>query len=447
MPKLKSVEIRDIMMIESIRFDTGAVTVLSGGNDVGKTSILEAIATIFHGGHDPALIRHGTDKGIILLTLDDGTTIRKVITHKGYDLKATTAKGALIRPPKQYIESLAKGFGFDPIAMMEAKKPERLKFLLDALAIEFSAEELAKIVGARAPVEVVNLQKLDDIRGGIYDERKALNKAVRDLEGSISTVEQGLPAIDDAIDWAVEAKEFAGQLADQKWQLAANEKDLETQKERLKSNKRAEAQAKIDAIKTELAAEEQRIDEQASKVFKEGAAELQRQIDDTTGKLATSQEKASAIERATGAREHLAKQRDQCRQKFLEADDLSAMLQQLDKLKTAKLDALPIAGLNLKDGDIYIEDIPWDKNATSNQWLTVIQIGSLGIGKLPVLICDHGQHLEGERWADFLKAIGQSGLQVITARVTRGVLCVDSAEEFAARMAAERALKGDSAVE
>ena len=438
MPKLKSVEIRDIMGIENLRFDAGAVTVISGGNSVGKSSILQAIATVFHGGHDPAMIRHGADKGTITLTLDDGTVIRKYISQKGYEVSAKTSKGTPIRPPKEFIDKLASGFGFDPVAMMDAKKPQRLKFFLDVLPIEFTAAELAKILPSdRAPVKSCSLPELEDIRAGVYDERKALNQSVKALEGSIKTMADGLPAIDDAIDWVAEAKQFADQLADQKWQLAANEKDLETQKERLKGEKRAEAQTKIDAIKTELAAEEQRIDEQAAKVFKEGAVELQRQIDDTTGELATAQEKAAAIERATGARKLLDEQRDQCRKKFLEAEEFSGMLKAIDKLKIAKLSTLPIQGLDLVDGDIHVDKVPWEKVNTSDLWLTVIQMAALATGNLPILICDHAEHLEGKRWHEILPAIKKSGVQVITARVTKGILRVESVEEFEARQAME----------
>jgi DNA repair ATPase RecN len=429
MNNLKTVEIKNIMGIGSLRFDAGAVTVISGGNGVGKTSILEAIRNVFHGGHDPAMIRHGADKGTITLTLNDGTVIHKWISRRGYDHSAKTAKGALIRPTKKFIDELAAGFAFDPIAMMDAKPAERLQFLLDVMPIEFTAAELAEALGDRALVEPCNLKTMEDIHAGIKDERKALNRAVRDLEGSIKTISDGLPDIDDGKDWCGEAATLAATLSEQKAELAAGRADINTQKELMKSKRRAEVQVEIDALKDQLDTEEKQIDEQAEKVYEEAAAKLQTEIDSITADLATAQEKEKAIERAAGARELLDTQRKQQKAKFFEAEALSNKLKALDALKKSKLANLPIPGLDIRGGDIFIEDTPWDKKNTSDLWLTVIQIGALASGKLPLLICDHAEVLEGARWEEFLEAIGKSGLQVITARVTEGALRVESAEQ------------------
>ncbi len=427
MNTLKSVEIQNIMKVESFHFNTSTVTVISGGNDVGKSSILEAIRNVFHGGHDPEIIRQGAEKGIITLTLDDDSWIRKTITQKGYTLVAKTAKGALIRPPKQYIDTLAAGFAFDPIAMMDAKPAKRLEFLLDVMPIEFAAEELAVVLGKRAPVEACNLKTFEDIRAGIFDERKDLNGSVRDLDGSIKTVSDGLPAIDDEKDWAADEKRLAGELADREWELATNEKDSALTVERLKTVERAAAQAKIDAINAELSDLLAHIDTQAAEILTPVVAELREQISTTTTDLATAQEKAAAFERATGTREFLKQQRAKMKTKFFEAEALSDILKALDKLKKGKLAHLPIPGLDIQGDDIYIDGIPWDRKNTSDRWLTVIQIGALATGKLPLVICDRAETVAGKRWEEFLGAIAKSGLQVITARVTEGTLRVESA--------------------
>lgn len=433
MEQLKSVEVHDLMMIESLRFETGAVTIISGDNELGKSAILEGIANIFHGGHDSTLIRKGATKAVVTLILDNGTEIKKVTTHKGYDLYAKTAKDVPLRPPKHYVDSLAKGFGFDPIAFMDADKKARIKFLFDVMPIEFTAEELAAIVGDRAPVKPSSLPELEDIRAGVYDARKALNQSVRALEGSIKTMAEGLPAIEEGMDWEAYAQQLTNDLSSQRSELAAGRADLDAQKERLKNEKRAETQGKIDVLKTKLAAEEKRIDDQAEKVYAEGAAEAQQQIDVTTTKLATAQEKATAIERAAGARKLLEKQRDECRKKFLETEEFSRQLKAIEKLKHAKLKHLPVPGLDLIDGEIHVEGIPWNRVCTSSKWLTTIQIAACAAGKLPLIICDRAEHLSGKRWEGFVQAIRQTNLQVITARVTDDVLRVESAEQYMAR--------------
>ena len=53
MLRIESVEIKNIKGIASATFGLGTLTVIRGANGTGKTSILDSIATIFDGGHDP----------------------------------------------------------------------------------------------------------------------------------------------------------------------------------------------------------------------------------------------------------------------------------------------------------------------------------------------------------------------------------------------------------
>ena len=61
--KVKRLFIRNIMGVAEIEVMPNRVTLISGKNATGKTSIMSAIASIIGGGHDASLLRKGEKTG------------------------------------------------------------------------------------------------------------------------------------------------------------------------------------------------------------------------------------------------------------------------------------------------------------------------------------------------------------------------------------------------
>lgn len=189
--RLHSVPITNIKGIASLKLEAGAVTVIAGENGVGKTSVLDAVSTVFDGGHCPDLIRHGADKAEVILTLDDGVTIRKAITAKNSDLEVKTEDGGVATA--NYVKRLAESFAFDPFGLLEAKPKERAAWLLKNGNITFSADEVNAAVGVPVVRQSIDLERLESIRQGKYSERTEVNRRLRDLQGAISEQKAMLP--------------------------------------------------------------------------------------------------------------------------------------------------------------------------------------------------------------------------------------------------------------
>lgn len=426
MVTLAAVEITNIKVIEHLRIETGVLTVISGENGSGKSSILDAISTIFEGGHDPALIRHEADKGEVVLELNDATTIRKVITAKGYTLTVKTKDGGIVKAPAKYVERLAAGFALDPIAFVTAKKAERVKFLLEAMPIEFTAEETRKILGEAAPVTAINLQRLGEIRDGLFEGRREVNVIVRDMEGSIKDARKNLPPEPEG-DPQAKVSELTETIAKLREEMASAKADLDAQSERLKSEKRTECEAKILELQRALAYDVQDINKEARKVYEQGTADAHTSLETATSELATAKAAAETQHWAKGARANLKQMETRCREKFIRSNDLTQKLTAVDKLKASKLANLPIPGIDIQDGDVAVENVPWEHVNSSEQWLVAIQVGSLKTGELGLMVCDNAEGLDPKRWEEFTEAITASGLQVAVARATAGDLKVESA--------------------
>ena len=127
MTQISEVEIKNIKGIESLSFKAGAVTILSGSNGAGKSSVIDAVGAIFDGGHDPSLLRNGTDQGEVKITLDDGSTIRKRVTPTKSDLEVRNPQGGIVKRPAEHVKALAQSFAFDPIGLVSAPKKDRAK--------------------------------------------------------------------------------------------------------------------------------------------------------------------------------------------------------------------------------------------------------------------------------------------------------------------------------
>lgn len=144
--RIQEVEISNVKGIAHAILKPGTLTVIRGGNGAGKSSILDAINCIFEGGHNPTLIRTGEEQARVTMTLSDGVTIEKLTTLRDSYLKITTADGMEVKKPKSFVESLASSFAFDPIAFMTATPKDRLKFLLEAMPVEFGIMEIAAVL-------------------------------------------------------------------------------------------------------------------------------------------------------------------------------------------------------------------------------------------------------------------------------------------------------------
>ena len=62
--KIASIHIENVLGIEELDINPGAVTRITGANATGKSSTIEAIKSAVKGGHDATLIRQGAEHGL-----------------------------------------------------------------------------------------------------------------------------------------------------------------------------------------------------------------------------------------------------------------------------------------------------------------------------------------------------------------------------------------------
>ncbi len=399
-----------------------SLTVIRGANSVGKSSLLDAVASIFQGGSDPSLVRQGAKSGRVRLELSNGVVIEKLQTAKGATLKVTDANGEAVASPQKYVQELATSFAFSPLDFLRAPKNERAAFAAKHANLSFQAKELRNLkfgqldVGAPVrelvgPDAVLSLEDFDRLRKTVYEKRKAANLLANEAEKSVNSLRKSLPLDEPGETPAANLprlqKELAALDEGERRDLTA----VGAEAEAARATARLEYDRQLTAI---YEAESEAVNE----VKRGNEAErtrLQQAIAEAQAGLKRAGEVAALSK-------HLEQQQERLSEKSTEAKAFDQALDAMDALKKSKLDNLPIPGLTIENGEVFRNGIPFDQLNHAQRYVTALEIGALGLGELPLVISDEGESLDEKEFAVFCEAIKESGMQVIVARVDQGDL-------------------------
>jgi len=439
--QIKSVEITNIKGIEHLKFEVGTLTVIRGANGTGKSSVLDAISAVFEGGHSPDLISSGKDRGFVLITLTNGTTILKTITEKRSTVDIITADGLKVPKPAAFLERLATGFSFDPIAFLNADPKKRAQFLLEAMPIVFARDEVGKITG-NPPSKDLDMDGFAQLRTAIYDKRRDANVLQRDIGATVQNLQQALPA-DDKEDWPGKVRELQQRVANlkaelstavdavqsQQWQLTNEKKSIRdaalaaadtTLRDAVRAAEKAYADAEK-AARSEYDAAIKEINAAAADAEKKQTAEINAEVVTASSELATAEERAQAQRKADGIRSQIADYSKRLEGKLMESLQLDAQLKALDELKMAKLSESAIPGVEVVDGQVFVDGLNFDTQVNrARQITTAFQVVALAAGELGFMVCDNAESLVGTTWEEFCEAARGSGFQVLASRAEPG---------------------------
>ncbi len=423
--RIESILLENIGSLSKFEAKLGTLTILTGDNGTGKTTLLNALRAVFEGGHDPALLRKGTTKGRVLLTLSDGVTIERTITPEKSEYKIRTSDGSQVKKPAAYIETLAKGFSFDPLKFLEASPKERAAYLLAAMPITFEPEEMALAGGGR-PAKPMDLEAFGAYREGIYERRREVNVQAKQLESSISALTDSLPVVEGTPQARAEQlRTKAAQLrADKSSKADVVMAEAETQRQIAGT----EYQRQLADLKVAYNNRIAEINSEADRQCGEQLAEINAELETVMSELGTAEAQAKLSIQAEVTKKSIAGFEAQAQTLFKESADYTAKLEAIDKLKAKKLGECPIDGIEITNGKILIDGVDFDKVNTQRQYFIAFQLASLTGGELPLMIADNCEAIVGANWEEFCAAGADCGYQVVVARAEAGkALTVETA--------------------
>jgi len=435
--RLKSVEIKNVKGIESLTFSTGAVTVLRGRNGAGKSSAIDALVSVFEGGHDPALIRTGAKEGSITLILDDGVTIKKTIKPERSVLEVRTADKGKVSAEATYVKKLASGLKFNPAAFISISGKERAAELSKVMPVQFNGKEVnaAANEAILSEGEVIDQQRFTQIRDGRYASRTDVRREQEAAEGFIIETEKSLPTGTSA-SWQGVVEMLRIQVGEAKAGLEREIAEIDRMASQVVDGLREERDTQARKLEQEyraaLLAVETKFRDEYERVmlgvnvrvteFREASA---AQLEDLSTSLGQAEQSLADQNRVEGQRAQLEKMRESAQKLQKRWVQLDGAVKGLDKLKSEKLATLPIPGLEVRLDDrnmpeVFVEGTPWPHVNKSMQCKIAITIAAQALGELPLMVLDEAEVLDDDSMKLLTEAAKDLGLQVIMARVESG---------------------------
>lgn len=429
--KISHIKIENILGIGDLEFSPAGFTSIEGPNGTGKTSILEAIKATLKSGHDATLLRTGAEKGEIVFVLDDGRSITKKIGPDASSTEVRDAGGKKMARPAEAIAKLTDMISINPVAFLTADKKDRVRVLLEAMPLVLDTAELTRISGINVTVQpgVHALATIELINKQVYDERTGTNRAVKEKEATIAQLTQAMPdpvgGVVGSEDEIVEQVEMARGARDTLLGKIRTKLDgIKATAQKQIDEARIKLQADIDALK---AAAQESVDainaataEQANRAAI-ATDNANNTFSTTTAPLSAALAAIRANRDSNAKREvtitNIKRMEEELIDLKQDAEDQTAALDGIAAYKSQLLSSLPIPGLEVRAGEIFRDDVAFDRLNTAQQVDVAVEIAKLRAGELGVVCVDRIECMDSEMFASFRDRLLESGLQAFVTRV------------------------------
>ena len=429
--KIAHVRINSILGIDELEFEAGQFNEISGQNGQGKTSVLEAIKAAVSGGHDATLLRNGAEKGEIVLVLDDGTEISKRVTERASPL-TVTQDGEKAKRPTDVLKAITDMLSVNPVDFLRAPKKDRVRVLLETMPLEADTDKLAAISGipVKAQPGIHALAVIESVRKQVFDDRTGTNRAVKEKDATINQLRLAMPdapagvtGSEDELTAQVEAARQAkdGELERVSTKLAGIRTENQTKVDGIKSD----AQTRIDAIRAEaqeaIAAEQAKLADIESKASQQRERTIAKFTDAATPlnhAIAAIRANRGAAAKREQAMETVKQMEAELIDLKADADSQTKALDEIDAYKVELLAALPIPGLEVVDGELFRDGVPFDRLNTSQQVAIAFEIARLRAGELKCICLDGLELMDKANFEALKEQAADADVQLFVTRVS-----------------------------
>ena len=402
--KIVRLEAENIKGIKAVDITAPAVNVIriTGANEQGKTSVLDAITMAVGGAGciPPNPIRHGAKDAHIILDCGEFIVERKWTNPEDLSKTYLTVKardGKQYSSPQALLNSWIGSLSFDPLefAGMEAKQ---------------QMEELAKLIKLDIDLDEWEIQQK-----GIYDERTIVNRRLRELQGQLKGLTRpkddlpaepvSLTALTDQLNGALEA---IRSNEDKRRQLEKLRGERERAVERIQAKKQEIERLQAELAKLETAKDD--IDNRGIALKKE----VEKLINPDTVAL------REAIKNAESTNQQIRESRlYQEKVKMLKAEesasaDLSYQLEANGRRKREAIQQAeyPIEGLSLSDEHVTYRGIPFEQLSGAETLKVSMAVAMAVNPKMRVIRIKDGSLLDSKNLAIIDRMAGDNNFQI-----------------------------------
>jgi len=379
--------------------------ILSGANEQGKTSVLDAIQLVLSEKEATKNIkepvRRGEKKAISYLFLgdpeygNDGKEIEckpnlkatRTWTEKGSYLKLENMEGAQFKSPQSMLDKIIGDLTFDPLAFSNLREKDQLDTLLGLVDIGLDLEQWG-------------LERRE-----VYDERTAINRLISELEAQV----KGLVVPEDAPDEEISAASVLEEQRKAQAVIDQNRRERQTLQdldERLTAwhEKKALVEERIAAAERELKVAKQSLQatidgiEQDVSVYKEQESRVAALQDPDLSVFQSRIAEVEAINRQVRAKQDRARLHEKLQIQQAKSETATKRLAILDKQRADALKAanMPVEGLSFDESGVRFNDIPFKQCSSEERLRVSVAMGMALNPKLRVMFVRDGSLLDSK---------------------------------------------------
>lgn len=409
--KVKKLSIRNIMGVAEIEVMPNRVTLISGKNATGKTSIMSAIASIIGGGHDASLLRKGEEGGEAVIVFDDDLVIEKTITENNSKL-AVSKDGMSMKSPAKYVKELF-GSGFNPVSFLNMNERGRIDEILKNAPISMDVSAIEDITGGIVDgIDYMEhpLKVIDKIRTSLYDSRTGFNRVVSDAEKTKREMRNAIVDVDPSVTKEIEEK---------REELSRVEESISYAEQEYYENREsvnAEEQEEIDNIKAKYAGIKEAMRDKHDKIVRS----MQETKQAIRGELFALANQENLLKQQEQTRKYIDDLEKKIQTNNAESLRLSTAIDKLDRYKASLVADINIAGhtVNISDGKLLIDDIPYEKLNTAAKVSIAMSIAEANMGEARLAVIDGAECLDSDSLSAIAKEAEERDIQLIMFRVS-----------------------------
>lgn len=404
--------IKNYLKLKDVEMNPSQTNVIIGKNKQGKTSILKAIRTAFAGDADSSSIRVGEDHAEITVEMDS-LNIKRTLTEKGNYLDVSNKEGMKMPAPQKFLNGILGVFSFNPVEFFDLKAADRKKYLLSAIKMKITQDDLAKYTGeklAGLDYEAHALEVLEQARKYYYDQRTVANAEASKKSKTLTELTANIPSdFKPVTDEQIEAVRVAIQNDRiEKEKMEANEREIAFLRKQ-----ETDIKAQLESLKSKLKETETAIVSALEKRFDVTDALSLKAAEDTLKVLEGRREIVFTVKRADEVRNEM-------NEAVKRAETLDAVVKRLTKEAPAELLAkaeLPIDGLAINGDDITVSGVSIDNLSSSEQLRLGLQVVRALNGTFKIVCIDGIESLDKESFEFFLNEIKDDDFQYFVTRV------------------------------
>lgn len=429
--KIVKLTISNFLKLKDVEINPSKTNVIVGKNKQGKTSILKAIQAAFEGKFDASSIHMGENKAEINIELD-ALNIKRTITEKGSYLDVSNKEGFKVPAPQKYLDGILGTFSFNPIQFFELKAADRKKYLLNAIKLTITPEQLEQYTGEKLDgldFSKHALEVIEDARKFYYDRRTVANAEVTKKRKTLDELSAKLPADFDPAKFSEEQIKNLQEAIKRDEMELQRKKDNDAMIETLRSQEKnlndqvADYNEQIEVLKKKIEETNAKTKEVQAQIVRATEEEFDLSDENTINISRETLEKLESQRELVYASRQIESVRQELSEAVEAAKKLDAVVANMTKEIPNKLMSeaeLPVDGLTVADSDLLINGVSIDNLSSSEQLRFALNVVR-EINKTFKVICIDGiETLDSENFEAFLKEIELDDYQYFVTRVDGG---------------------------